>query len=63
MLEKMITITIDVQGNAAIDLEGFEGRGCEKAFEDFRGGDRVTVERKKPAYYTSRQPEQKKTQR
>ena len=63
MQQKTIIITIDEQGNAAIDVEGFEGRGCEKAFEDFRGGDRVTMERKKPAYYTSRQPEQKKSQR
>jgi hypothetical protein len=49
MQQKTITITINEQGNAAIDLEGFEGRGCEKAFEDFRGGDRVTMERKKPS--------------
>ena len=63
MQEKTITITISEQGNAAIDLEGFEGPGCEKAFEDFRGGDRVTMERKKPAYYTNQQPEQKKSQR
>ncbi len=63
MRDRTITITIDEQGNAAIDLEGFEGRGCEKAFEDFRGGDTVKLERKKPAYYTRRQPEQKKSQR
>jgi len=63
MQEKTITITIDEQGNAAIDLEGFEGRSCDKAFEDFRGGDRVRMERKKPVFYTSRQPEQKKAQR
>ncbi len=63
MQDKIITITIDEQGNAAIDLEGFEGHGCEKAFEDFRGGDRVTMERKKPVYYMTHQPEQKKAQR
>jgi len=63
MRDKTITITIDEQGNAAIDLEGFEGHGCEKAFEDFRGGDRVTMERKKLAYYTNQHPEQKKSQR
>ena len=52
MQEKTITITIDERGNSTLDLEGFTGQGCEKAFDDFRGGDMVKVERKKPAYYT-----------
>ncbi|MGH9440396.1 MAG: hypothetical protein ACRD22_21675 [Terriglobia bacterium] len=63
MPEKTITITIDEQGTATLDLDGFVGKECEKAFEDFRGGDSVTVERKKPAYYGSRQAEQQKSQR
>ena len=46
-----------------LDLEGFAGHGCEKAFDDFRGGDTVKVERKKPAYYTSQQIEQEKSRR
>jgi len=51
MQEKIITIIIDAQGKSTLDLEGFAGRSCEKVFEDFRGGDRVKLERKKPAYY------------
>ena len=41
MQEKTITITIDERGNSTLDLEGFAGHGCEKAFDDFRGGDMV----------------------
>ena len=52
MQEKTITITIDERGNSTLDLEGFAGQGCEKVFDDFRGGDMVKVEQKKPAYYT-----------
>ena len=63
MQEKMITITIDEKGNSTLDLEGFVGKSCEKAFNDFRGGDLVKVERKKPAYYTGHVIEQEKSQR
>jgi len=63
MQEKTITITIDEWGNSTLDLEGFAGHACEKAFEDFRGGDTLKVERKKPAYYTGQQVQQEKTQR
>lgn len=58
MQEKTITITIDEQGNSSIDLAGFSGSSCEKAFEDFRGGDVVKNERKKPSYYTNSQADQ-----
>lgn len=63
MPEKTITITIDEQGSSTLDLEGFAGKECEKAFEDFRGGDTVKMERKKPAYYTDRQGEHEQTRR
>lgn len=63
MEEKTITITIDEQGKATLDLSGFSGASCEKAFEDFRGGDQVKLERKKAAYYTSRRAEQEHTRR
>ena len=63
MHEKTITITIDERGNSTLDLEGFAGKGCEKAFDDFRGGDMVKIERKKPAYYIGQQVQQEKTQR
>ena len=63
MHEKTITITIDERGNSTLDLEGFAGKGCEKAFDDFRGGDMVKIERKKAAYYIGQQVQQEKTQR
>lgn len=63
MPEKTITITIDQQGSSTLDLEGFVGKECEKAFEDFRGDDTVKVERKKPAYFTNRQAEQEEIRR
>lgn len=63
MPEKTITITIDEQGTSALDLEGFIGKECEKAFEGFRGGDTVKLERKKPAYYGNQRVEQQKHQR
>jgi hypothetical protein len=50
MQDRTITVTIDEHGHSTLDLEGFAGRSCEKVFEDFRGGDRVKLERKKPAY-------------
>jgi hypothetical protein len=63
MQEKTITITIDAQGKSTLDLEGFAGQSCQKVFDDFRGGDSVKVERKKPAYYTRQQVQQEKSQR
>jgi hypothetical protein len=63
MQEKTITVTIDENGISTLDLEGFAGKGCEKVFEDFRGGDMVKVERKKPAYYTAQVDQQEKSQR
>ncbi len=63
MQEKTITITIDEQGGSKLDLEGFQGKGRDKVFEDFRGGDHVKVERKKPAYYAGQQVEREKTRR
>ena len=63
MQEKTITITIDEQGSSTLDLEGFARQGCEKDFDDFRGGDCVKVERKKPASYTGQQVQQEKARR
>ena len=62
MQEKMITITIDERGNSTLDLNGFAGQACEKVSEDFRGGDVVKAERKKPAYYTGHVTHQEKSQ-
>ena len=63
MQDKTITVTIDELGHSTLDLEGFTGQSCEKVFEDFRGGDRVKIEQKKPAYYTGEQVQQEKSQR
>jgi hypothetical protein len=63
MQKKTITITIDERGNSTLDLEGFTGHSCEKVFHDFRGGDSVKVERKKPAYYTGHVIQQERSQR
>jgi hypothetical protein len=63
MQEKTITITIEAQGISTLDLEGFAGQGCEKVFDDFRGGDSVEVERKKPVYHTGQQVQREKSQR
>ena len=62
MQEKTITITIDEQGNSTVDLNGFAGHSCEKASDDFRGGDMVKAERKKPAYYTGHKTQHEKSQ-
>jgi hypothetical protein len=62
MHEKTITITIDERGNSTLDLDGFAGQGCEKVSDDFRGGDVVKVERKKPSYYTGQHVQQEKSQ-
>ena len=62
MQEKTITITIDERGISTIDLNGFAGQACEKASDDFRGGDMVKVERKKPTYYTGHVTQQEKSQ-
>jgi hypothetical protein len=63
MQDKTITITIDEWGNSTLDLEGFAGRSCEKVFDDFRGGDTVKIDRKKPAYFMGQQVQQEKCQR
>ena len=62
MQEKTITVTIDERGNSTLDLDGFAGQACEKVSDDFRGGDVVKVERKKPAYYSGQQVQQEKNQ-
>ncbi len=63
MREKTITITIDEQGRSTLDLEGFAGKGCERVFDDFRGGDLLKVDRKKLDYHSRQQVEREKSQR
>jgi hypothetical protein len=62
MQEKIITIIIDEKGSSSLDLVGFTGHSCENVFDDFRGGDLVKVERKKPAYYTGHVTQQETSQ-
>ncbi len=52
MRQKRITVTLEPDGTSKIDLEGFAGNGCGKVMDDFRGGDRVLVERRKPEFYS-----------
>jgi hypothetical protein len=51
MQRKLITVTLEPDGTTKIDLEGFTGAPCGKVMDDFRGGDRVLSERRKPEYY------------
>jgi len=57
MSQQTITITIDESGNSSIDLDGFANNSCSRAFEDFRGGDKVKTERKKNSFYSAKQTE------
>jgi hypothetical protein len=60
MQRKTITVVIDESGNSTVDLDGFEGQGCEKALKDFQGDDDARLRRKKAAYFarSSEQQEQ-----
>ncbi|MGD0228337.1 MAG: hypothetical protein ABSF71_39040 [Terriglobia bacterium] len=49
--------------NSTLDFEGSSGKGCEKAFDDFRARDMVKVEQTKSGYYTGQQAQQEKSQR
>jgi len=45
-------ITIEIGGGAtSIDLSGFEGKGCSKLMDEFRGKNKVKTARVKPEYY------------
>jgi hypothetical protein len=57
--KKTITIEIDVDGTSTIDLDGFEGRGCEQALKDFRGSDKIVKSVTKPEFYRMQQTQQK----
>jgi len=52
MQQKLITVTLEPDGTSKIDLEGFADNTCGKVMDDFRAGDRVVSERRKPEYYT-----------
>ena len=52
MQRKLITVTLEPDGTSKIDLDGFADNMCGKVMDDFRAGDRVVSERRKPEYYT-----------
>lgn len=50
-MAKLINVTIDEQGDASVDLTGFQGKGChalQEAFQHALGKNVQTV--KKPEY-------------
>ena len=51
MQQRLITVTLEPDGTSKIDLEGFTDNTCGKVMDDFRAGDRVVSERRKPEYY------------
>jgi hypothetical protein len=51
MQQKVITVTLEPDGTSKIDLTGFTDSSCAKVMEDFRAGDRIIAERKKPSFY------------
>ena len=51
-MAKIIVVTIDENGDAEIDLQGFHGRGCDavmKGFNKALGGE-VLTDNSKPEY-------------
>jgi hypothetical protein len=62
MKRKTITIEITVDGRSSIDLDGFAGQGCQKVIADFRGGDAVTLARKKPEFQQQQKAEARQQQ-
>jgi hypothetical protein len=51
MQQKLITVTLEPDGTSKIDLKGFTDNTCGKVMDDFRGGDRVLSDLRKPEYY------------
>jgi len=58
MQQKLITVTLEPDGTSKIDLEGFADSTCGKVMDDFRSGDRVLSERRKPEYYNKSRGQQ-----
>lgn len=51
MKQKIVVVEIDDQGNSSLDLQNFQGTGCDKAARDFIGNDTVKSDKKKAEYY------------
>lgn len=57
---KQITISIDENGETTVDLEGYQGKGCDAALKDLTDpGDTVLKKRVKPAYYQDARQQEK----
>ncbi len=50
-MAKIITVTIDENGDPTIDLAGYQGKGCSAVQDVFNRALGVTVERKKKPEY------------
>lgn len=50
-MAKLITVTIDDNGNFAVDLTGFEGKGCSETADMFATLGTRTKDIKKPEYH------------
>ena len=62
MQQKTVTVTLEPDGTSKIDLEGFADHSCAKVMDDFRSGDRVLAERKKPSFYNTATTPQRQQQ-
>lgn len=51
-MAKTVTVTIDEDANFAVDLNGFNGKGCDAVIKLFDGIGTVTKETTKPEYKT-----------
>ena len=47
---KTVTVTIDSNGSASVDLARFHGKGCSKVLDDFVGDSKLKVNRYKVEY-------------
>lgn len=63
MQQKIITVTLEPDGTSKIDLEGFSDNSCAKVMDDFRGGDRIITEWKKPSFYNPAHTAEQQQQR
>ena len=52
-MRKTITIEIDAEGKATVDLVGFHGKGCAKVLDDFAPREARLMERNKAEYYAA----------
>ncbi len=61
-MRKTITVDISAKGEVSVDLNGFQGQGCDQVMKDFRGDNPVKVSRNKPEREYATNPLQQGTQ-